>query len=259
MCLFGQYFPAKDDTFAPVIQRPPRRIFGRQSPRGASRRGRVFFQPAPYPFLALPDFIAVQGEPRARFFQQPVFYAQFNNLALLRHSLAVENVKHRPAERRRHFVFHHLCLCLVSRRVLAFGDFGAAANVKPDGRIKLQRIPAGRHLRISVDHADFLAKLIYENQQGIRRLTLAVSFRSAWLISRACSPGSDAPISPSISARGVSAATLSMTTIPISPDAIRMSAISSAARRCPVATSSGRRRTPRYLPRSPRQRRVPRL
>ena len=35
----------------------------------------------------------------------------------------------------------------------------------------------------------------------------AVSLRSAWLIRRACRPGSESPISPSISARGVSAAT----------------------------------------------------
>ena len=35
----------------------------------------------------------------------------------------------------------------------------------------------------------------------------AVSLRSAWLISRACNPGCESPISPSISALGVSAAT----------------------------------------------------
>ena len=35
----------------------------------------------------------------------------------------------------------------------------------------------------------------------------AVSLRSAWLISRACKPGCESPISPSISALGVSAAT----------------------------------------------------
>ena len=41
------------------------------------------------------------------------------------------------------------------------------------------------------------------------RLALAASLRSAWLISRACEPTCTSPISPSISACGTSAATLS--------------------------------------------------
>ena len=39
------------------------------------------------------------------------------------------------------------------------------------------------------------------------RLTAPVSLRSAWLISRAWMPTNESPISPSISARGTSAAT----------------------------------------------------
>ena len=42
------------------------------------------------------------------------------------------------------------------------------------------------------------------------RLTAPVSLRSAWLISRACTPMCASPISPSISARGTSAATESI-------------------------------------------------
>ena len=45
----------------------------------------------------------------------------------------------------------------------------------------------------------------------------AVSLRSAWLISRACRPGNESPISPSSSALGVSAATESMTTMSTPP------------------------------------------
>src|SRR3970282_1868234 len=43
------------------------------------------------------------------------------------------------------------------------------------------------------------------------------SFRSAWLISRACIPIVASPMSPSISARGTSAATLSTTTTSTAP------------------------------------------
>ena len=59
-------------------------------------------------------------------------------------------------------------------------------------------------------------------------LRLAVSLRRAWLISRAWRPTWVSPISPSISARGVRAATESMTTTSSAPERMSMSAISSA-------------------------------
>ena len=60
------------------------------------------------------------------------------------------------------------------------------------------------------------------------RLILAVSLRSACDISRACSPICGSPISPSISARGTSAATESITTTSTEPERTSMSAISRA-------------------------------
>src|SRR5881409_2842438 len=59
------------------------------------------------------------------------------------------------------------------------------------------------------------------------RLIAPASLRSAWLMSRACSPGSESPISPSISALGTSAATESTTTTSTAPDRTRISVISS--------------------------------
>ena len=55
-----------------------------------------------------------------------------------------------------------------------------------------------------------------------------VSLRSAWLISRACRPMCASPMSPSISALGVSAATESTTIRSIAPVRTSVSAISSA-------------------------------
>ena len=59
-------------------------------------------------------------------------------------------------------------------------------------------------------------------------LSAPVILRSAWLISRAWRPTWLSPISPSISARGTSAATESMTTRSRAPERISMSMISSA-------------------------------
>ena len=57
---------------------------------------------------------------------------------------------------------------------------------------------------------------------------MAVSLRSAWLISRACRPICASPISPSSSERGTSAATESTTSTSTAPERISTSAISSA-------------------------------
>ena len=68
-----------------------------------------------------------------------------------------------------------------------------------------------------------------------------VSLRSAWLISRACRPGSTSPISPSISAFGVSAATESTTITSIAPERTSVSVISSACSPvsgCEISSSS---------------------
>ncbi len=65
-------------------------------------------------------------------------------------------------------------------------------------------------------------------QQVRDRCRLPDSLRRAWLISRACRPTWESPISPSISARGVRAATESMTSRSMEPERTRVSVISSA-------------------------------
>ena len=77
------------------------------------------------------------------------------------------------------------------------------------------------------------------------RFSVPASFRSAWLISRAWRPTWLSPISPSISAFGVSAATESTATTSTAPERIRSSPISSAC--SPVSgceTSSSSMSTP---------------
>src|SRR3989454_11406815 len=59
------------------------------------------------------------------------------------------------------------------------------------------------------------------------RLIAPASLRSAWLIRRACKPGSESPMSPSISAFGTRAATESIPTTSTAPDRTRISVISS--------------------------------
>ena len=65
-------------------------------------------------------------------------------------------------------------------------------------------------------------------QQVFVLLILAVSFRNACDINRACKAHLESPMSPSISAFGVKAATESITIISIAPERINESVISSA-------------------------------
>src|SRR3989441_2895390 len=66
------------------------------------------------------------------------------------------------------------------------------------------------------------------NTTAVReRFTAPPSLRSAWLMSRACRPGSESPMSPSISALGTRAATESITTTSTAPERTRISVISS--------------------------------
>ncbi len=78
--------------------------------------------------------------------------------------------------------------------------------------------------------------------------SVPVSLRSAWLMRRACRPMCESPMSPSISARGVRAATESTTMQSIAPERTRDSTISSAC--SPVSgcdTHSSSTLTPRFL------------
>ena len=79
-------------------------------------------------------------------------------------------------------------------------------------------------------------------------LIVPVNFLRAWDIKRACNPGNESPISPSISARGVKAATESITTRSTDPDFTNASTISSAC--SPVSgcdTRSSFKSTPSFF------------
>ena len=77
------------------------------------------------------------------------------------------------------------------------------------------------------------------------RLMAAVSFLSAWDMSRACNPTWVSPMSPSISAFGTRAATLSMTTRSTALLRTRYSHISSA---CSALSGWDSRRSSKLTP-----------
>ena len=94
----------------------------------------------------------------------------------------------------------------------------------------------------------FMRIWLMKTTEQRERAIEAVSLRSAWLISRAWRPTWVSPISPSSSARGTSAATLSITTMSMAPERTSVSAISSA---CSPASgweiSSSSTLTPSFL------------
>ena len=91
----------------------------------------------------------------------------------------------------------------------------------------------------------FSRSWLVKTRAVLERLTTPVSLRSAWLMRRAWMPTNESPISPSISARGTSAATESTTTQSMPPERMSVSVISSAC--SPVSgwlTSSSSTSTP---------------
>ena len=74
----------------------------------------------------------------------------------------------------------------------------------------------------------FSRSWLVKTRAVLERLTMPVSLRRAWLMRRAWMPTKESPISPSISARGTSAATESTTTQSMPPERMSVSVISRA-------------------------------
>jgi hypothetical protein len=94
----------------------------------------------------------------------------------------------------------------------------------------------------------FMRSWLMKITMHFERLMEPVSLRSDWLISLACRPTCESPISPSISARGTSAATESTTSTSIALERTSVSVISSAC--SPVSgceTTSSSISTPSFL------------
>src|SRR5690606_9877365 len=199
---------------------------------------RVLDQELARVLLALADPVAVVAVPGARFLDDVLAHAEIDDLALARDAVAVQDLELARAERRRDLVLHDLHAGLVAEHLVALLDRADAANVEPHGRIELQRVAARRRLRAAEHHADLHADLVDEDHEAVRaldvrrelaqRLRFAVSLRSADASSRAGRPTCESPISPSISALGVSAATESTMITSTAPERTSMSVISSA-------------------------------
>ena len=162
--------------------------------------------------LALAELVALVGVPGAGLADEALLDAHVDEAALAGDALAVEDVELGLLERRGHLVLDDLDAGAVAHRVGAVLERLDAPHVEADRGVELQRLAAGGGLGRAEHHADLLAQLVDEDRGGVGVADSApVSLRSAWLIRRACRPTWLSPISPSISARGTSAATESMT------------------------------------------------
>src|SRR5207342_2385624 len=93
--------------------------------------------------LALADAVLLVREPGAGLLDHAVHDAELEDLAFARDALAVEDVEHRLAERRRDLVLHHLHPGLVADRFLGLLDGADAADVEPHRGVELERVAAG--------------------------------------------------------------------------------------------------------------------
>jgi len=98
-----------------------------------------------------------------------------------------------------------------------------APDVEAARRVELERVASVVVSGLPNMTPIFMRIWLMKMTSVLVRLMLEVSFLSAWLISRACRPICGSPISPSISAFGVSAATESMTITSTTPNAQHVS------------------------------------
>ena len=116
-------------------------------------------------------------------------------------ALAVHHVELGDAGR--HLVLHDLDPHAVADRLGAGLDRLDPPDVEANAGVELERAATGSR---SPNDTDLLAELVRRSAMCSND-TAPVSLRSAWLMSRAWMPTNESPISPSISARGTSAAT----------------------------------------------------
>src|SRR5690606_37074344 len=92
---------------------------------------------------ALPQALAVVGEPGARLLDHAGLDAQIEQFAGLGDAFAIHDIELDLAERRCQLVLDHLDARLVADDLIALLDRADASDVETDRGIELQRIAAG--------------------------------------------------------------------------------------------------------------------
>ena len=134
-------------------------------------------------------------------------------------ALAVHNVEFRLPEGWRHFIFHDLGPGPVAHHLAAVFQRLNPADVDADGGVELQRPAAGGDLRVAVHNAHLLAKLVDENNDCVGLAHRAGELPEGLTHQSGVKAHIAVAHSPSISARGTSAATESTTITSMAPDA----------------------------------------
>src|ERR1035441_144168 len=128
----------------------------------------VLLQEATHILAALPDALALEAVPGAALVHDAVGHGQVQRIALARDAFAVQNVELGVAERRGHLVLHDLYLGPRPDTDIALFYRANPANVDAHRRVELQRLAAGRGLRVAEHDADLLADLVNKDEGGAR-------------------------------------------------------------------------------------------
>src|SRR6476469_4717337 len=130
--------------------------------------GRVVAQVPLRVLTSLPALLAVVAVPRARLLDDPVLRTDVDEERGVRDALGVHDVELRLLERRRDLVLHDLHPDVRADHVLLLLHRADAPDVEPQRRVELERLSAGRRLRVAEHDADLLAQLVAEDHRGLR-------------------------------------------------------------------------------------------
>src|SRR5512132_169033 len=116
----------------------------------------------------LADPLGTVRKPGTGLFADSRLDAEIEQLAGLGDALTVHDVELDHLERRRQLVLDHLHARLVADHLVAILDRADPADFQPHRRVELERVAAGRGLRIAEHHADLHPNLIDEDDHGAR-------------------------------------------------------------------------------------------
>ena len=209
----------------------------------------IFLEELPSLLFSLAKLQVAIAEPSAGAADDLLLHAEVEDVAFVADAVGVHHVEFGDAERRGNLVLNDLCPHALADDFFTLLELADAADIDPAGSVELQRPAAGRGFGAAEHDADLLADLVDEDRRPCRLLAIAaVSLRSDWLMSRACRPTCESPISPSSSFFGTRAATESMTITSTAFDLTSISVICMAS--SPLLgwlTSSISRSTPSFL------------
>ena len=118
-------------------------------------------------FSAISNLLAVDVIPIACLLDKAELDAEVHRLPFFGNALAVDDIQVAALKWRGDFVFDDFHTDGIADDVGAEFDGVGATDIQTDGGVEFQGSPTGGRFWVSIHHADFLTKLVDENDEAV--------------------------------------------------------------------------------------------